>query len=222
MSIKDSGSSTTANVFTLAPGSYGNITINGADVVHVSAGTYAINSINFAQDGQFVVDSGPVILNLAGNCTVAGCPTESGIPSTVTGVSSSTNVNEVIYGAGNAGFNGCSGGMTANPNVYSTSNIAKACGSAQTPFSGIPSQMQIVYGGTNLIRLGGMPNALVFYAPAAGYYTPGAPVGLFGSIVVKNYEDDSGSPFHYDLSLQTTVLQANGFKPIGGFGWSKF
>jgi Tfp pilus assembly protein PilX len=93
----DGGKATTANVFALAPGAYGNITINGADVVHVSAGTYNINSINFALDGQFVVDSGPVVFNLVGNCA-SGCPTES-LPS---GYSST----EVIYGAGYAGFNG--------------------------------------------------------------------------------------------------------------------
>ena len=180
-----------------------------------------MNSINFVQDAQFVVDSGPVILNLAGNCA-SGCPSESISSVPINGTSSNTTVKEVVYGAGYAGFNGCTGGITANPDIYTTANVAKACGSAKTPFSGIASQMQIVYGGTYTIRLGGMPNALVFYAPAASYFTPGGAVGLFGSIITKIYEDQSGSPFHYDLALQTTALQANGFKPVGGFGWSKF
>jgi hypothetical protein len=209
-SITDGGSTTTANEFTLSPGSYGNITINSADVVHVSAGTYNINSINFAQDGQFVVDSGPVVFNIVGNCS-SGCPSESGLPS---GISST----EVIYGAGYAGFNGCSGGVTANPDVYGRAT----CGSAKTPYGGIPANLQIVYGGTYTMRLGGMPNAIVLYAPSSGYYTPGAPVGLYGSAVVKTFNDQSGSPFHYDTALANTVTQVGQYRPVGGFSWSKF
>jgi Tfp pilus assembly protein PilX len=209
-SIDDGGHTTTANVFTLAPGSYGNITIDNADVVHVSAGTYNINSINFAQDGQFVVDSGPVVFNIVGNCS-SGCPSEFGLPS---GYSST----EVIYGAGYAGFNGCRGGVTANPNVYGSTT----CGSGQTPYSGIPSNLQIVYGGSYTIRLGGMPNSAVIYAPKSNYYTPGSPVGLYGSAVIGNFDDASGSPFHYDSALQNAVVQVGQFRPIGGFSWSKF
>jgi hypothetical protein len=204
--LNDGGSSKTANVFTLAPGSYGNVQIDHADVVHVSAGTYNINSLNFSQDGQIVVDSGPVVLNIAGQCA-SGCPTESGYtPST-----------SVIWGAGYAGMNACSGGVTANPNVYG----ATTCGSAKTPFSGIPSNLQIVYAGTGLIRLGGMPNAAVIYAPNATYYTPGAPVGLYGSAVVGTFDDASGSPFHYDTALQNSVMQVGPYQLIG-FSWSKF
>ena len=73
-------------------------------------------------------------------------------------------------------------GVTANPNVYGS----VTCGSSQTAFSGIPTNLQIVYGGTYTVRLGGMPNATVLYAPDAGYYTPGAPVGLYGSAVIRN------------------------------------
>jgi Tfp pilus assembly protein PilX len=208
VSLLDGGRSTTANVFTLAPGSYGNITIGGADVVHVSAGTYNINSINFATDGQFVVDSGPVVFNLVGNCA-SGCPTES-----VSGMSSA----QVIHGAGYAGFNGCSGGVTANPDVYGRTT----CGPSKTPYSGIPANLQVVYAGTDTIRLGGMPNALVLYAPNAGYYTPGAPVGLYGSAIVKTFNDQSGSPFHYDSALGGSITQVGQYRPIGGFSWSKF
>lgn len=207
--LYDGGRSTIVNVVTLAPGSYGNITIDGADVVHVSAGTYNINSVNFSQDGQFVVDSGPAIFNLVGNCS-SGCPSESGLPS---GYSST----EVIYGAGYAGFNGCSGGVTANPNTYG----ATTCGSSRSAYSGIPASLQIVYGGTDTVRLGGMPNALVLYAPQANYYTPGAPVGLYGSAVIQNFQDASGSPYHYDKALQNAVVQVGPFQLIG-FSWSKF
>ncbi len=41
-----------------------------------------------------------------------------------------------------------------------------------------------------------MPNAAVIYAPNGEYYTPGAAVGLFGSVITKTYVDELGSPFH--------------------------
>jgi len=212
----------TANVYTLAPGAYGNITIDNVDVVHLSAGTYAINSINFSRDGQLVVDSGPVVLNMAGNCA-SGCPSETISSTAINGTSSNTSMKEVIYGSGQAGFNGCANGVTANPGTYDPGHSDNTtCGSAKSAFSGVASNMQIVYGGTLMLRLGGMPNAAVVYAPAASYYTPGAPVGLFGSIVCKVFDDQSGSPFVYDTALGSTALQLGTYKPIGGFSWSKF
>jgi hypothetical protein len=107
--------------------------------------------------------------------------------------------------------------VTANPNVYGSTT----CGSGHTAYSGIPANLSIVYGGNMTMRLGGMPNALVLYAPGCGYYTPGAPVGLYGSAVVKNFNDSSGSPFHYDTSLQTQLTQAGPYHVVG-FSWSKF
>lgn len=218
VSIQDGGGTKTANDFTLAPGSYGNITIDAADVVHVSAGTYNINSINFAQNGQFVVDSGPVVFNIVGNCA-SGCPTEGGGKGGGggNGLPASYSTTEVIYGAGYAGFNGCSGGVTANPNVYGSTT----CGSAKSAYSGIPNNLQVVYGGTDTIRLGGMPNALVLYAPNAGYYTPGAPVGLYGSAIVKFFDDESGSWFHYDTQLTGAITQVGPYHMVG-YSWSKF
>ncbi len=216
-----SGSTISANVYTLAPGSYGNLTIgntssNSADVtvVHVSAGTYNINSINMgSDDAQVVVDSGPVVFNMVGNCS-SGCPTESGLPS---GFSST----EIVHISGAGGLNACapSGGTgtVANPGSYG--NVT--CGTAKTPFSGIPANMQFVYGGTNTVRLGGMPFAAAIYAPAAGYYTPGAPVGLYGSVIASTFNDSSGSPWHYDNALGATGMKVGGYKSLG-FSWTKF
>jgi hypothetical protein len=217
-----SGSTISATVYTLAPGSYGNLTIgntttNAADVtvVHVSAGTYNINSINMgSDDAQVVIDSGPVIFNMVGNCS-SGCPTESGLPS---GFSS----NEIVHISGAGGLNACkpSGpttGTVANPGSYG--NVT--CGTAKTAFNGIPSNMQFVYGGTDTVRLGGMPFAAAIYAPAAGYYTPGAPVGLYGSVIASQFNDSSGSPWHYDNALGATGLKVGGYKSLG-FSWTKF
>jgi Tfp pilus assembly protein PilX len=215
------GSTISANVYTLAPGSYGNLVIgntssNPADVtvVHVSAGTYNINSIDMgSSDAQIVVDSGPVVFNMVGNCS-SGCPTESGVPS---GFSST----EIVHISGAGGLNACapSGGTgtVANPGSYG--NVT--CGTAKTAFSGIPANMQFVYGGTSTVRLGGMPFAAAIYAPAAGYYTPGAPVGLYGSVIASHFNDSSGSPWHYDNALGATGMKVGGYKSVG-FTWSKF
>jgi Tfp pilus assembly protein PilX len=52
----------------LPPGAYGNIHISGQANLHVSAGTYNINSFQeqSAQSG-LIIDSGPVIFNVTGN-----------------------------------------------------------------------------------------------------------------------------------------------------------
>jgi hypothetical protein len=193
----------------------GNTGSNSADVtvVHVSAGTYNINSIDMgSSDAQIVVDSGPVVFNMVGNCS-SGCPTESGLP---TGYSST----EIVHISGAGGLNACkpSGGTgtVANPGSYG--NVT--CSPAKTAFNGIPSNMQFVYGGTNTVRLGGMPFAAAIYAPAADYYTPGAPVGLYGSLIAARFNDSSGSPWHYDNALGATGMKVGGYKSLG-FTWTK-
>jgi len=50
----------------LAPGSYGNVTISGGTTAHFSKGTYNINSLTLSGKSIFTVDSGPVVVNLAG------------------------------------------------------------------------------------------------------------------------------------------------------------
>jgi hypothetical protein len=53
---------------TIPPGSYGNIAISGQANLHLSAGTYNINSLSEQSAGSgIIIDSGPVILNVAGN-----------------------------------------------------------------------------------------------------------------------------------------------------------
>lgn len=54
------------NNTSLVPGPYGNINVNASGTLHLSAGEYDINSISLAGGGTLVVDSGPVVLNVAG------------------------------------------------------------------------------------------------------------------------------------------------------------
>jgi Tfp pilus assembly protein PilX len=238
VSLVDGGKSTTANVFTLAPGLYGNLIIDAADVVHLSAGTYTVNSLNFATDGQIVVDSGPVIFNVAGQ----GIGGSSGVSSNGVGGGSaggggkggsygtnsssggggggngSSSSGYAIFAAGYAGFNACANGVTANPDVYGKAT----CGPSAAPISGIPSNFQIVYGGTATIRVGGLPDCGVIYAPASPFLMPGAPVGFYGAILSNTFTDTSSSPFHYDAALGGSITQVGQYRPVGGFSWSKF
>ena len=51
---------------TLGPGSYGNLNLTGQADVHFTAGTYTINSITLTGNATLTIDSGPVILQVAG------------------------------------------------------------------------------------------------------------------------------------------------------------
>jgi Tfp pilus assembly protein PilX len=232
--VNGSSSTSSANVYTLAPGAYGNLGMYGNDVIHVTAGTYTVNSLNFGDvpsngNAQIVVDSGPVIFNMVGNCAGGGCPHDAAsgtdyfksypAPACSSTTCPSTPTTAVIFGAGSAGFNICTTGVVANPGDY---NSTTCNGSAKTPISAIPSNFQIVYAGTDILRVGGSPNAAVTYAPRATYFSPGGIVGYFGSIVTGNFADTSGSPFHYDDALKNSALQVGQFRPVGGFSWTKF
>ena len=51
---------------TYTPGSYGNISVSGGATLHLSAGTYNLNSINLSGGATLTIDSGPVTLNITG------------------------------------------------------------------------------------------------------------------------------------------------------------
>ncbi|HEV2279211.1 MAG TPA: choice-of-anchor D domain-containing protein [Acidobacteriaceae bacterium] len=67
-------SNTGSKAVTLAPGRYGNVTANSGTTVHVSAGTYFFNSLKITANSLLHVDSGPVIVNLAGASLTGGTP----------------------------------------------------------------------------------------------------------------------------------------------------
>jgi Tfp pilus assembly protein PilX len=252
LKIYDGGSSVTTNQYDLAPGTYGNLIVGSssstctcgcsvsgadkADVVYLQAGgTYNINSISFAQDGQFAVKCtatpcAPITLNITGAGTLPSCGGAAG------------NVPTAIYDAGNAGFNLCNNGLPGNVGTLqqadcdnggatcaigtaecaSTSTGSPAAGTPSSNLiSGTPSMFQIVYAGTAQMRVGGAPNALVIYMPNAPFYQPGAPVGLNGSIVCNSFYSSSNSPYNYDLALQSSATMVGAFKLIG-FSWSKY
>jgi len=167
----DNGSS---GPFHLAPGSYGNASLGGGKILHLQAGTYNFNSLSLSGGSILTVDSGPVMIHLAG-----------------AGLSSSTAALDF------------SGGGIANP--------------SQTP-----SDLQILYGGSNPVKFSGGSDAYAIL------YTPGAPVtiggggDLYGAVVGSTINNSGGTSIHYDRSLQTTnFCQAGSYQAIS-FSGSKF
>lgn len=184
--------------FTLIPGNYGNLTLANADIVHLSAGTYTVNSFNLLKDGQIVIDSGPVVLEFAGQGYAAG---------------------SVVFNSGGlSGYNYCSGGAAGNPGAL---GVASCGGAAKTPISGIPTNLQVAYAGPATIGATGAPCAGLIYAPNALVNMTGAPLAFYGSIITSTFLDTAKSPVHFDNSAKT-ISQVGNFRPVGGFSWSKF
>ena len=57
---------------TLAPGQYGNLSVSGGTTVHVTMGTYNLNSLTLSGNSTLMVDSGPVVVNIAGKSITGG------------------------------------------------------------------------------------------------------------------------------------------------------
>jgi hypothetical protein len=51
---------------TFAPGNYGNIALDSTAHLHLTAGTYNVNSLNGIHSAQITIDSSPVIINIVG------------------------------------------------------------------------------------------------------------------------------------------------------------
>ncbi len=63
---------TNSGPYQLTPGTYGNLNLSGGKTLHLSAGTYNVNSINISGGGFIVIDSGPVLFYPAGQGILAG------------------------------------------------------------------------------------------------------------------------------------------------------
>ena len=59
---------------TYPPGTYGNLAIGEGGTIHLSAGTYDVNSFACDEDCTLVIDSGPVIINIVGAGANGGPP----------------------------------------------------------------------------------------------------------------------------------------------------
>ena len=88
--------------FTLTPGAYGNVLVSSGKALHLSTGTYTVNSFELSGGANLIVDSGPVVIHVAGNSLGASVPAVSfsdGSVSNTTGVP----VNlQVVYSGSHA------------------------------------------------------------------------------------------------------------------------
>jgi hypothetical protein len=119
---------------TKPPGSYGDILVKGT--LHLTAGTYNINSLTMNAGGNFLIDSGPVILNVAGYSTSGNAASGyMATPIDFTGQSVATNSDlnpamfQILYaGTGNIKMAGGadSAGLLYAPNATVQNNSAGA------------------------------------------------------------------------------------------------
>jgi hypothetical protein len=117
-----------------APGSYGDIDLKGT--LHLTTGTYNINSLDMDAGATLVIDSGPVVMNIAGYATAGDA--SSGLratPMDMTGGSLTTmasldpNMFQIMYaGTGNIKMAGGSksAGLLYAPNATVQNQSANA------------------------------------------------------------------------------------------------
>ena len=110
-------SSTTAGVITLAvsagPLVLGNIRVSGGATVHLTAGTYNVNSLVLSGNSNLVIDSGPVVMNVLGQDQNTAIDLTGG---TTTNTSFNPSNFQIQY-AGTGGVK-MSGGTSASAMVY--------------------------------------------------------------------------------------------------------
>jgi Tfp pilus assembly protein PilX len=99
----------------LAPGQYGNLSASGGTAVHLSAGTYNINSLGLVGNSPLFVDSGPVIINVAGTSAPGGTAINLSGGAVIN--SGGTPANFQIYYGGSANVT-LSGGTASFGVVY--------------------------------------------------------------------------------------------------------
>ena len=156
---------------------------------------------------------GDVTISGGANLTLAG-----GTPSTfninslsITGNShiGITSGSVVINVAGK----NSSGGWMSNP--FDTSGTSFSNSSMD------PSQLQILYAGTEQIRItGGSDQAMVVYAPNAPVQLSGNS-GYYGSIIGSTITNTGGAGIHYDRHL-SQIFFAVGNSMLSAFSWNKF
>jgi hypothetical protein len=110
----------------LAPGAYGNLSLNGGTTAHVSRGSYNVNSLTLTGNSILVVDSGPVVVNIVGS----------------------------TLGGGNTALD-LSGGSIVNPSGIPINLQFYYGGTKSTKLSGGTSTYAIVYAPNSAVNLSG-------------------------------------------------------------------
>jgi len=116
------------NSVTLAPGSYGNVQFSGGTTAYVSEGVYNFNSLVLSGNSILYVNSGPVVINLAGAALSGGNPAmdlSGGSIVNPTGIPANL---QFLY-AGSQGVN-LSGGAESYATVYAPNALVNMSGNS--------------------------------------------------------------------------------------------
>jgi hypothetical protein len=112
----------------LAPGGYGNLSATGGTTLHLSAGTYNFNSLTLSGNSILYVDSGPVVINLAGAVlSASGAALDLSGGSIVNPTAVTSNLQ--FYYAGSKAFK-VSGGTGSYAMVYAPNAAINISGGA--------------------------------------------------------------------------------------------
>jgi Tfp pilus assembly protein PilX len=179
-SIPPAGLVDMSGSITLPPGSYRDINISVHATMHLTAGTYNINSITMGSHGSLVIDSGPVILNVTGGGSFAAMPIDFSSGSVTEGVVAYDSSKLQINYAG-TGTIKITGGAATTAVVYAPRAAATLTGGGDFYGEIIASTIAdtggaVIHYDSNLANRGLFTTVL---------YTPGNP--MLSSFTWKKY-----------------------------------
>jgi hypothetical protein len=138
----------------LAPGQYGNLTVSGGTTVHLTKGTYNINSLSITGKSVLNVDAGPVVVNLAGTSLSGASPVMDLSGGSIQNIGIPANL-QFTY-AGSRGIN-LSGGSGTYATVYAPHALVNFSGGSDF-FGSIVGSTITSSGGTAIHYDSNLPN----------------------------------------------------------------
>jgi hypothetical protein len=119
-------SNTGTKMVSLIPGQYGNLNISGGTTAHFSKGIYNINSLTLSGQSILYVDSGPIVINLAGASLSGGNAAMDANGGSIENPTLSPENLQITY-AGSRGLN-LTGGATSYATVYAPNALVNMSG----------------------------------------------------------------------------------------------
>jgi hypothetical protein len=118
-------SNTGSKTVNLAPGQYGNLTLGGGTTAHLQRGAYNLNSLTLSGKSILYVDSGPVVVNLAGTLS-GGSPAMDVTGGSIQNPTGNPANLQFTY-AGSRGMN-LAGGSGSYATVYAPNALVNMSG----------------------------------------------------------------------------------------------
>ncbi|HET9407547.1 MAG TPA: Ig-like domain repeat protein [Candidatus Sulfotelmatobacter sp.] len=191
-----------SKVVRLAPGQYGNVSISGGTTAHISAGTYNLNSLNLSGKSILYVDSGPVVVNIAGASLSNGAAAMDVTGGSIQNPSHIPANLQFAYG-GSHGVN-LSGGSDSYAVVYAPNALINMSGGSDF-FGSVIGSTVTSSGGTNVHYDSNLPNIqagnLIWFTAVVNNVS-----GLPASQQVKLYLTNSSISFTANNSSYTVPV----------------